>query len=277
MSPADILFLTILCESRNTERVSQNEVDSESDSEEEFYSPSGSPTHSIDIPNASSVTTGDIFSHHVLLTGKDSSSKCVPHIIHICTISEGVQLIYMLETGNAAVSSSLYEAFLHLHVIQNVQMQRDVDTLKPAFENLDLAVKKLCDSLKKVKNNAIDGSYRQLLKRWDFIRKKYLDYFKNSVDESLLRAETATLNLLENLKELLSLTAFDKAVIKPTQKHVQNVANIVTEKLSNFNNFLKVKAIRNFSLGSYPFFNAYAHTTVYKYVLHTKRWPAIGK
>lgn len=247
------MFLTVFCESHNKARLSQNEVDSESDSEEEFYSPSGSPTHSIDIPSALNVATVDIYSHHVLLTGTDPSFKCVPHIVHICPISEGVQLIYMLETGNAAVSSNLYEAFLHLHVIQNVQMQRDIETLKPAFENLDLAVKKLCDSLKKVKNNAVDGSYRQLLKRWDFIRKKYIDFLKNSVDESLLRAETATLNFLENLKELLSLTAFDRTVLKPTQKHILNVANIVSERLSNFNNFLKVKAIRNFSLGSYPF------------------------
>lgn len=174
-------------------------------------------------------------------------------MVHVVPISEGVNLLYLLEIGNPAVAASLYENFCHLHTMQLVQIQRDRDTLQPAFENLDLATRRLNDSLKKNKNSAIESSHKQLIKKWEVIRKKYQEYLKNASDEALLRAETLALGFLENLKELLSLTSVDGSILQASRKHVIEAAKIVKEKLDTFDEFLKVKSIKNFSLGSYPF------------------------
>lgn len=189
----------------------------------------------------------------VLLAGSDQNPCCLAHVVHVIPICEGINLLYLLEVGNLAISSSLYEAFFHLHTMQLVQIQKDVDTLRPAFENLDLAMKRLNDALKKNKNNTIEYSAKQLIKKWDIIRKKYLDFLKTTSDEALLRAETLALGLLENLKQLLSLMAVDDKILTSTRNQTAEVAKIVSEKLNSYNEFLKVKSIRNFTLGSYPF------------------------
>lgn len=240
--------MSVLCESHNTNRKDSNEAESETDSEEEFYSPSESPVDNKppDIP----VET--VHSHQILLAGNEYIPKCIPHMVHISHIAEGVNLIYLLEVGNAIVATSLYEAFLHLHVMQTVQIQHDIETLKPAFENLDLAMKRLCDGLKKVKIGCVEVSYKQLLKRWDFIRKKYMEFIKTASDQALLSAETAVISLLDNLKEILSLTSLDKSLLTSSQAHIPSAATVVKERLLTFYDFLRVKAIRNFTLGSYP-------------------------
>ncbi|RZB38900.1 Hermansky-Pudlak syndrome 1 protein -like [Asbolus verrucosus] len=116
---------------------------------------------------------------------------------------------------------------------------RDVETLRPAFDNLDTAIKRLNDAFKKNKNSTIDYSAKQLLKKWDIIRKKYLDFIKTSSDEALLRAETLALGLLENLKQLLNLSSIDEKIIFSTQKQTLEVAKFVSDKLNSYNDFLK--------------------------------------
>lgn len=224
------------------------DLESESDSEEEFYSPSASP-----VREASEERELSVFSHQIMMAGSEYIPKCQPHAIYILPITEGVNVIYIMEMGNLAVSASLYEAFLYLHIMQTVQIQRDIETLRPAFESLDASVKKLCEGLKKLKSSTIEHSYKQLLKKWDFTRKKYIEFIKNASEEALLRAETSIIGFLDNLKEILNLTSFDKKFLFSNQKHVEEAAVVIKNKLDCFNEFLKVKAIRNFSLGSYPF------------------------
>nr|CAI5850418.1 unnamed protein product [Callosobruchus analis] len=191
-----------------------------------------------------------ISSYQVLLAGPEQHPKCLPHVVHIQPLSEEIHLIYLIEIGNAAVAASLYETFCHLHTMQQVQIQREKETLQPAFENLDLATRRLNDSLKKTKNSLVENSHKQLMKKWDVIKKKYQEYLKNASDEALLRAETLALGFLENLKELLSLTSVDSAILQLSVKSVKEVANGVQDKLAAFDEFLKAKGIQNFSLGS---------------------------
>lgn len=197
--------------------------------------------------------TDKIHSHQIMLAGSEYTPKCQPHAVYVCPVAEGVNAIYIVETGNLGVALNLYESFFYLHVMQTVQIQRDIETLRPAFENLDVSVKKLCEGLKKIKNSSVEHSYKQLLKRWDFTRKKYIEFIKNASEEALLRAETSIIGFLDNLKEVLDLTAFDKTFLVANEKFVQEAAAAIRNKLNCFNDFLKVKAIRNFSLGSYPF------------------------
>lgn len=178
-------------------------------------------------------------------------------------------MVYLFEIGNPAVSASIYETFCHLHTMQQVQIQRDNETLQIAFENLDIAMRRLNDSLKKNKNISVDHSYKQLTKKWDVIKKKYHEYLKNGSSESLLRAETLSLGFLENLKELFNITSTNDAILKSTTQAVKKVRVTVKDKLKNFEEFLRTKSIKNFSLGSYPFkyfrFNYQMSTTAHMY------------
>ncbi|KAL3277184.1 hypothetical protein HHI36_012535 [Cryptolaemus montrouzieri] len=228
LSPTDILFTTILTDSATKKsKISETERSDEIED-----------------------TCDEILSYQVLLSGPESSPKCLPHAIHIVPISREVNLIFFLEIGNSALSSSLYETFCHLHIMQQIQVQRDFTVMRPAYENLELAVKKVNDSLKKNKNVAIDACHKNLIKKWDIMKKKYTEFLKNSSEEALLRAETLALGFLENLKELLHLTTVDETILKSSQESVIEAAKVISEKLSSITDFVKVKAMKNFSLGS---------------------------
>ncbi|XP_044757484.1 Hermansky-Pudlak syndrome 1 protein homolog [Coccinella septempunctata] len=196
-------------------------------------------------------TSNSIFSYQVLLSGPESSPKCLPHAIHIVPIDEELNIIFFLEIGNSALSSSLYETFCHLHIMQQITVQRDFSVMRPAYENLELAVKKVNDSLKKNKNAAIDACHKNLVKKWDSMKKKYTEFLKNSAEEALLRAETLALGFLEDLKQLLHLTTVNEGILKSSRKNVIEAAKLVSEKLNSIKDFVKVKAMKNFSLASY--------------------------
>ncbi|XP_060521851.1 BLOC-3 complex member HPS1 isoform X2 [Cylas formicarius] len=198
---------------------------------------------------------GDVFknieSYRILLAGPETEPKCIPHAIHIVEICDQMFLVYLMEIGNPSVAGSLYDAFCHLHTIQSVQIQRDKETLQLAFENLDLATKKLNISLKKNKNTDIEASHKQLMKKWDVIKKKYQEYLKTGSEEAILRAETLLLGFLENLKQLLTLSSVDDSVLDFGAEHVLNISQKVKKDLSTFTEFFTVKGIKNFTFGSY--------------------------
>lgn len=240
-----MLFILILASLHSKPNMPE---DIDSDSDDEFYSPSASPNSNLD-----SCHLNEIHSYQVLLSGTEYEPKCIPHIVHVYPICDGVNLIQLLEIGKENISSNLYETFANLHTLQIVQVQGDSETLRPVFEKLDVCIKKLCESLKKMKNNLLESAYKQLSKQWEFIRKKYLDFIKNQTHDSLLRAETSTSTLLENLKDILQLTSFDNNFLNDSSKNSLEVAKFVKEKLEYYNDFFKVKVFCNFSLGSYPF------------------------
>ncbi|XP_056643966.1 BLOC-3 complex member HPS1 isoform X1 [Diorhabda sublineata] len=219
LAPSDILFLTILCQSLNL-------------AVEGTYSQ----------PKVSS--------YQLLLSGPEDTPKCLPHAVHILPQTNGIHLVYLVEIGNSAVSASLYESFSYLHTLQQVQIQRDNQTLQSAFENLELATKRLHDSLKKTKNVTVDNSHKQLMKKWDIIKKKYQEFLKNNSEEALLRAETLALGFLENLKQLFSLTSVDDSILSCSAKYVIQAALKVKEKITLYEDFFKVKSIKNFSIES---------------------------
>ncbi|CAG9815580.1 unnamed protein product [Phaedon cochleariae] len=221
LSASDMIFLTIMC-------------------------------HSIELQNTT--TTSDdpqVFSYQVLLSGPEGDPKCLPHVVHIIPVLNAINLIYLFEIGNLTVAASLYETFCHFHTMQQVQIQREKEIMHPALENLDLANRKLNDSLKKNKNSAIENSHKQIVKKWEIIKKKYQDYLKNDSEESLLRAETLGLGFLENLKEILGFTSVDESVLNSSVDYIKEVSSGVIEKLETYEEFLNVKSINNFSLGSY--------------------------
>lgn len=234
---------------------SQSENGEVEASDEEYYETSSSAVFSMTSESTSEggSESDKMHTYKVLLTGTDAMPKCLPHLIHISGISDYIDLLLIIENGNSSISSSLYETFFHLNTIQLVQMQRDVESLRPAFDKLDSAVKRLCDFLKKSKSIVTESNYKLLTKKWEVMRKKYQEFIKSGSAEALLRAESHTMGLLETLKELFHQTSYDEGLMEATTSVAKDVTSFARTKMGNFTEFLRVKALRNFTLGSYPF------------------------
>lgn len=180
------MFLNILTECVQ-EKESQPKTTSDSglsgESSDEFYSPSGSLASS---PNASphirrrspsstlnesvspvTVTVShDLISHLVLLSG-------VPYAVHMATMAPGVTLLLMVQTQMGPLCNGLSDALQALNVLQTLQVQKDSEGVKLAFEVLDSAMKRTFDGLKKVKMTApsIESCSSKLQGLWDFMRR----------------------------------------------------------------------------------------------------------
>ncbi|XP_043508376.1 Hermansky-Pudlak syndrome 1 protein homolog isoform X3 [Frieseomelitta varia] len=198
-----------------------------------------------------SLMDDDLYSNLILLgTEHDYTANAV----HIFELADGINLIMIVEVTNLATSSGLYDSFYYLNIINRLQLQRDIDELRPAFENFDLAMKKALDGIKKNRanvSNDVDMCQRRLQTKWEFVRKKYLDLLKSRDPESILQIESNTSGFTDNLKELYRLTCFDKNFLKQGVDVLTTVGKLVRQKLNDFSDFLKVKALKNFTLGSY--------------------------
>jgi hypothetical protein len=163
-------------------------------------------------------------------------------------------VVWEFQIGNVMVSSGLYEVFHHLNVLQSVHLQRGTDEVKHTFENLESGIKKVFEGLKKIRHlrPEVENCQRKLHSKWDFMRKKYLEYIKTTDAECLLRVEASTTPFVEDLKKLLQFTCFDNKMVDIGRDAVLAVSGTVKHRLSDFSSFLKVKALRNFTLGSYP-------------------------
>lgn len=191
-----------------------------------------------------------------------SGHNYTANAVHITELADGINLVIIIEASNLSTSSGLYDSFYYLNMINNLQLQRDIDELKPAFDNLDTAIKKSIDGIKKNRNhinNDIDMCQRRLQVKWEFIRKKYVELVKSRDPECILRIESSTSGFTDTMKELLQLTCFDKNFLKQGIDVILAVSKLVRQKLNDFSNFLKVKALKNFTLGSYPLINFFCY------------------
>ncbi|XP_053975901.1 BLOC-3 complex member HPS1 isoform X2 [Hylaeus volcanicus] len=204
-----------------------------------------------------SLTDDDLSSHLILL---GSEHDYTANAVHIFELAEGINLVMIVEVTNLATSTGLYDSFNYLNVINGLQLQRDIDELRPAFENFDLAMKKALDGIKKNRanvSNDVDMCQRRLQLKWELLRKKYVDLLKSRDPESILQIESNTSGFTDNLKELYRLTCFDKNFLKQGVDVLTTVGRLVRQKLNDFSDFLKVKALKNFTLGSSLTINKY--------------------
>lgn len=198
----------------------------------------------------SSLTDDDLYSQLLLLGCQHNYTA---NAVHIFELSDSINLITIVEATNLSISSGLCDSFHYLNLINNLQFQRDLDELKPAFENLDVAIKKVLEGIKKNRSNVgndVDMCQKRLQIKWDFVRKKYNDLLRSRDLEVVLQIEANTSGFLETLKELLRLTCFDRNFLKQGVDVLTTVGRLVRQKLSDFSDFLKVKALKNFTLGS---------------------------
>lgn len=200
------------------------------------------------------MTCDDSLYSQSLLLGSEHDHTA--NAVHIFELSDSIYMITIVEATNPVISSGLCNSFRYLNVTNNLQLQRDFDELKLAVENLDATIKKLLEGIKKNRvniNNDIDMCQKRLQTKYDFLKRKYGDLLRNRDPETVLQIEANTSSLTETLKELLRLTCFDRNFLKQGLDVLKTVGKLVRQKLSDFSEFLKVKALKNFTLGSYPF------------------------
>lgn len=185
-----------------------------------------------------------------------SDENFTANAVHISKLAEGINLVTIVEVTNSGIACGLYDSFYYLNVINKLQIQRDIDEIKPAFESLEAAMKKTIDGIKKHRaflSNDVDMCQRRLQVKWEFVRKKYIEVFKSRDAESILQIESNISGFIDTMKELFRLTCFEKEFLKQGTDVIGTVSRLVGQKLNDFSDFLKVKALKNFSLGSYPF------------------------
>lgn len=147
--------------------------------------------------------------HLVFLQGNQSGTYagCIPVIMHVVRIDDDVTLIVLIEYGNLAVASGLFDIFFAMHKVRILQMQNDMDNLSAAYENLDHYIKQTIDAMKKVKYNSheIDASLKRFINKWDLLRRKYSELFKNSEKDLILSIESNIPGMVEALKNLFKV------------------------------------------------------------------------
>ncbi|KAK2575813.1 hypothetical protein KPH14_007196 [Odynerus spinipes] len=191
-----------------------------------------------------------LYSQLVLL---GSEHDYTANAVHVFEIDDGIYLVTIIEVTNLATSSGLYDTFHYLNIINGLQLQRDLDELRPAFDSLDMSIKKGLDGIKKNRanvSNDVDMCQRRLQVKWEFVKKKYTELLKSRDPESILQIESNTSGFTDTVKELFRLTCFDRNFLKQGVDVLTAVGRLVRQKLNDFSDFLKVKALKNFTLGS---------------------------
>lgn len=205
------------------------------------------------IEGLSSLTDDDLYSQSLLLGSRHNYTA---NAVHIFGLSDSINLVTIVEATNLSTSAGLCDSFHYLNLMSNLQFQRDLDELKSTFENLDASIKKVFEGIKKNRSNVgndVDMCQKRLQIKWDLIRRKYSDLLRSRDPEVVPQIEANTSGFAETLRELLRLTCFDRNFLKQGTDVLTTVGRLVRQKLSDFSDFLKVKAMKNFTLGSYPF------------------------
>jgi hypothetical protein len=151
-----------------------------------------------------------IESYLLFLDGVSNNNQpgCVPHLVHISSLFEDIFLVHAIEYGNVNVSNGLFDVFSAMHKLQNIQMQYDIDNLRIGFEELEPCVKHTIEAMKKTKyNNAeIDDAVKSFVAKWDILRKKYQEYFKNDDRDLIIKIESNMPIFMEAVKDLFRVS-----------------------------------------------------------------------
>ncbi|KAL1123010.1 hypothetical protein AAG570_003334 [Ranatra chinensis] len=263
----DLLFLSLMTESvrklqtplvEQPHHATTNRPDPTGDSSmssDEYYSPESSPEQRRKNRDVDSVR-GALHSELVLLSGGAQWTAVMPHVVHISTITEGVSLLLLYQTCNEVLSTGITEAFAAASCVANC-VSGETETARRGMERLESAMKRVFEGIKKTRpiSSAVAaalGSNKEVLHtKWDLLKRQW----KEHLDDGQMASVTACCGgLTSGLRELYQLTVLDDSSVASALPHALSIAQTVAATLAHFTDFLKVKALRNFTLGSYPFF-----------------------
>uniref|UniRef100_T1HAF4 FUZ/MON1/HPS1 second Longin domain-containing protein n=1 Tax=Rhodnius prolixus TaxID=13249 RepID=T1HAF4_RHOPR len=258
LSAGDLLFLSLLAECTRQEvntvsvaGASQQKSSTDlSQSSDEFYSPQTSPEPSRKSED-NTISNDEMFSELILLSG-NAYSAVTPYFVHITFIADSVSLVLLYQTNYDNLSIALNESFEAINIINSLSSSStDVEGLKKGMELLEPSIKKLFDGIKKIKSSEIspklDANIKVLHVKWDLLKRQW----NENTSAACIGSCSHSLGLC--LRDILQSTVLDKSNIVRGSSVAISVSQAVAVALANYTNFLQVKALRNFTLGSYPF------------------------
>ncbi|KAF6200431.1 hypothetical protein GE061_006734 [Apolygus lucorum] len=253
LSAGDLLFLSLMSVWCQKEASNLPKPGSRSDSScSEFYSPDASPKSLLE--NGPLVDGSGSASDLILLSVDDKPASS-PNVMHISPIAEGVTLILLYQTVYESLSVGLVDTFNAIHALNVISMSNsEIDGLKKGLETLEPASKKVFDALKKLKSSdlspKIDASVKQLYSKWETLKKQWSEHKRGAANSTSILS--CCQNMSNTYKNLLRLTVLNRSSIPGSQASAHVIRQKVSASLTHFQSFLQAKALRNFTLGSYP-------------------------
>lgn len=157
-----------------------------------------------------SPTLQDVSSELLFLNGfpNGKHSGCIPSIVHISRIHENIVLVLLIEHNHLILSNHLFDSFFAIQKLKNVQSQGDIDNMKQYYESMDVEIKHVLDSLKKIKNNSFE--VEEMVKifgvKWEVLKKGYVEYFKTKQRNALLKIESNLPKINDALQEVFHVS-----------------------------------------------------------------------
>ncbi|CAH1399468.1 unnamed protein product [Nezara viridula] len=251
LSSSDLLFLGLMAEmTLNHFSVEEGISVNEGTSSDDRPSPTDSPNseRKAMIKPCSQIAEkpeDNLFSDLVLLSANNNIAVC-PYVIHIAPIAEGITLILLYQTQWESLNLTLNDALSAINVITCVSYN-EKEGIKRGMESLESAMKKLLDVIKKIKSSDItprlDACIKVLQVKWDLLKKQYSEGHEMAIS-------SCASSLGVSLRELLQAASLDRTPVQRGRHAAQAIARCVCTAVSHFTDFLKVKAVTNFSLGS---------------------------
>lgn len=187
----------------------------------------------------------NISTHLLLLQGQVNGpfAGCIPHIVHLVRLRADAVLVLLIEYGSLPVASGLYDIFYALHKTRMLQMQNDVDALKPAFDRLDGYVRQELDALRRAKlsGSEAEAAQRRFTSRWEVLRKKYVELFRGSDRDLVVTIESNLPGFMDALKELFRRTCVECPMLASGLQRVREIAQMVDTRLLEFDEWLRVR------------------------------------
>ncbi|KPJ04274.1 hypothetical protein RR46_01558 [Papilio xuthus] len=164
---------------------------------------------------------------------------CAPHSLHIAEVAPRIVLLVLVDMEMRDIGIAAHMSSQILSNLERLLLQRNLEMLPNTLDNLEAAIKKTTDALRKNKSNS--NLCARLTSRMLELRKSCTTTTPLTPETTATAMRTALDALLDHLKPDI-----------PSLKMDQPLKDL-TNTLAPYIDFLRVKAMRYFSLGSYPF------------------------
>ncbi|XP_047990758.1 uncharacterized protein LOC125229864 [Leguminivora glycinivorella] len=168
-----------------------------------------------------------------------ANSPCAPHSLHMARVAPRLVLLVLRDMQLREVGIAANMASQILSNLRRLLLQRNLELLPSTLDSLEAALKKTTDALRKNKSNA------NLCAR---LQSRMLELRKSCTTTTPLTPETTATAMHTALETVIEL-------LKPDIPSLNLAAPLkeVKTAMAPYIDFLKIKAQRYFSMGSYPF------------------------
>ncbi|KAJ2951059.1 hypothetical protein O0L34_g5438 [Tuta absoluta] len=163
---------------------------------------------------------------------------CAPHSLHLAELAPRVTLAVLVDLELREVGVSAHSSNQILSNLRRILLQRNLELLPNTLDTLEAALKKTTDALKKNKHSNLCGR----------LTTRMMELRKSCTTTTPLTPETTATAMHTALEAVIDVLKPDI----PSLKLEQPVRELRVT-LAPYMEFLRVKAMRFFSLGSYPF------------------------